>query len=236
MKSMLTMAAVATFAAAGSAQVEPAKESGPAGLPSVEVLASRLGLDEAGILRIEKIYAEYQDRAFEAAKGGDEKVKPLRKEILGRLKETLTDEQKRKLDEIVMMDKLPPFGLPTIEAFKTTLNLNAMQVGHFERMYADCRQEIAAWEKKNRAAPLKPGADRDEAKPEPDRAGQATDPAYEKRFAEQSKTWRKELLVRLKEVLNDDQKKKFDEMVVEKPTAPLERPEDEPAGKPGRKD
>jgi hypothetical protein len=78
------------------------KAPGPLGLPSVETLQARLTLTLEQIKKVESIYEDYRDKAKDVEEIGDPKKKAeVRHEIVGKIKEVCTDDQKKKLDEIV---------------------------------------------------------------------------------------------------------------------------------------
>ena len=85
----------------GVAIAEP-KVPGPLGLPSVETLKEKLTLSEAQTRKVETIYEEYKDKAKEVEeKGDDQKKADVRHEIVGKIKEVCSPNQKKMLDQIV---------------------------------------------------------------------------------------------------------------------------------------
>jgi hypothetical protein len=101
----ITLAAVAVAVALaflGGAAMADTKAPGPLGLPSVEVLKEKLTLSEDQAKKVEAIYAEYQDKAKEVDEKGDAPKKAeVRGEIVGKIKEVCTADQKKKLDHVV---------------------------------------------------------------------------------------------------------------------------------------
>ena len=105
MKNHLTLwdlAAVVALAFLGGVALADTKAPGPLGLPSVETLTEKLTLTAEQTRKVETIYDEYKDKAKEVEEKGDpKKMAEVRHEIVGKLKEVCTDDQKRMLEQIV---------------------------------------------------------------------------------------------------------------------------------------
>jgi uncharacterized tellurite resistance protein B-like protein len=99
---MLGVAAAVALAFVGGVAFADTKAPGPLGLPSVEVLKEKLTLSEAQTKQVETIYEEYKGKAKDVEEAGDAKKKAeVRTEIVGKLKEICTADQKKKLDHVV---------------------------------------------------------------------------------------------------------------------------------------
>ena len=86
----------------GGAAMADTKAPGPLGLPSVETLKEKLTLSGEQAKKVETIYEEYKDKAKEVEEKGDPKKKAeVRHEIVGKIKEVCSPDQKKKLEEIV---------------------------------------------------------------------------------------------------------------------------------------
>jgi len=101
-----TLFAAVTFAVAlvflGGAAMADVKAPGPLGLPSVEVLKEKLTLTDAQAKKVETIYGEYHSKAKDVEEKGDaKKAAEVRHEIVGKIKEVCTSDQKLKLDQVV---------------------------------------------------------------------------------------------------------------------------------------
>jgi hypothetical protein len=78
------------------------KAPGPLGLPSVEVLKEKLTLTEFQTRKVETIYEEYKDKAREVEEKGDpQKKAEVRGEIVAKIKDVITSDQKQLLDRVV---------------------------------------------------------------------------------------------------------------------------------------
>jgi hypothetical protein len=100
------LAAAVAVAFLGGAAFADAKAPGPLGLPSVEVLKEKLTLTNEQTRQVETIYESYKDMAKEVEEKGDAKRKAeVRREIVGKLKDVCTSDQKKMLDEIVTEKK-----------------------------------------------------------------------------------------------------------------------------------
>jgi len=96
------LAAAVAIAFLGGAAIADTKAPGPLGLPSVDTLKEKLTLTAEQTKKVETIYEEYKDKAKDVEEKGDAKKKAeVRHEIVGKLKEVCTADQKKKLDEIV---------------------------------------------------------------------------------------------------------------------------------------
>ncbi len=96
------LAAVVAIAFLGGAAFADTKAPGPLGLPSVETLKEKLTLTPEQTKKVETIYEEYKDKAKDVEEKGDAKKKAeVRTEIVGKLKEVCSADQKKKLEEIV---------------------------------------------------------------------------------------------------------------------------------------
>jgi hypothetical protein len=109
MHRMLTLGVlvgVAVLLASGSAAMAADRKApGPLGLPSVDTLKAKLTLTDEQVKKADEVYEDYKDKAKEAEKKGAEDVKAMRHEIIGKLKEMMSDEQKTKLDGLVSEKK-----------------------------------------------------------------------------------------------------------------------------------
>jgi len=95
---------VAAFALALLAGVAVAdtKAPGPLGLPSVEVLKEKLTLTAAQEKKVVSIYEEFKDKAKDVEEKGDaEKKAEVRNEIVSKIKEICSSDQKQMLDRLV---------------------------------------------------------------------------------------------------------------------------------------
>lgn len=98
----LGIAAAVALAFVGGVALADTKAPGPLGLPSVEVLKDKLTLSEAQTKQVETIYEEYKGKAKDVEEAGDAKKKAeVRSEIVGKLKEICTADQKKKLEHVV---------------------------------------------------------------------------------------------------------------------------------------
>ncbi len=109
MRKMLTLgmlAGVAVLLASGSAAMAAdTKAPGPLGLPSVDTLKAKLTLTDEQVKKADTVYEDYKDKAKDAEKKGADDAKAMRLEIVGKLKEGMSDEQKKKLDDLVSEKK-----------------------------------------------------------------------------------------------------------------------------------
>lgn len=97
----ITLVGVA-LAILGGAALADTKAPGPLGLPSVEVLKEKLTLSEDQAKKVETIYEEYKDKAKDVEEKGDAKKKDeVRGEIVGKIKEICSADQKKMLDRVV---------------------------------------------------------------------------------------------------------------------------------------
>jgi hypothetical protein len=86
----------------GGAALADVTAPGPLGLPSVEVLREKLSLTDAQAKKVEAIYDDYKDKAKDVTEKGDaQKVAEVRHEIVGKIKDVCTGDQKKMLDEVV---------------------------------------------------------------------------------------------------------------------------------------
>jgi Spy/CpxP family protein refolding chaperone len=74
---------------------------GPLGLPSVDTLKFRLNLTDEQAKKCGGIYDEYKEKAQEIEKKSGDQRKSMRNEIVSKLKELMSENQKKKLDELV---------------------------------------------------------------------------------------------------------------------------------------
>jgi hypothetical protein len=81
------------------------KAPGPLGLPSVDTLKAKLTLTDEQVKKADRVYEDYKDKAKEVEKKGADDVKAMRHEIVGKLKEMMSAEQKKKLDDLVSEKK-----------------------------------------------------------------------------------------------------------------------------------
>ena len=99
---LAAVASVVALAFVGGAALADVKVPGPLGLPSVEVLREKLTLSETQTKQVETIYEEYKDKAKEVEDKGDSKAKAqVRGEIVGKIKEICSADQKKMLDHVV---------------------------------------------------------------------------------------------------------------------------------------
>jgi hypothetical protein len=97
-----TLALSVAVAFLGGVALADTKAPGPLGLPSVETLKEKLTLTDEQTKKVETIYDEYKDKAKEVEEKGDpKKMAEVRHEIVGKLKDVCTADQKKKLEEIV---------------------------------------------------------------------------------------------------------------------------------------
>jgi Spy/CpxP family protein refolding chaperone len=100
--TLLGVAVAVAVAFLGGVAFADTKAPGPLGLPSVETLKEKLTLTEEQTKKVETIYDEYKDKAKEVEEKGDPKKKAeVRHEIVGKIKDVCTGDQKKKLEEIV---------------------------------------------------------------------------------------------------------------------------------------
>jgi hypothetical protein len=100
--TQLGVAAVVALAFLGGVALADTKASGPLGLPSIEVLTEKLTLTATQAKKVETIYEEYKDKAKDVEEKGDAKKKAeVRSEIVSKIKEICTSDQKQMLDQIV---------------------------------------------------------------------------------------------------------------------------------------
>jgi len=96
------LAVAVAVAFLGGVAIADTKAPGPLGLPSVEVLKEKLTLTDEQTKKVETIYDEYKDKAKDVEEKGDAKKKAeVRHEIVGKIKDVCTGDQKKKLEEIV---------------------------------------------------------------------------------------------------------------------------------------
>jgi hypothetical protein len=96
------LAVAVAIAFLGGAAIADTKAPGPLGLPSVETLKEKLTLSPEQTKKVETIYEEYKDKAKDVEEKGDAKKKAeVRSEIVGKIKEVCSADQKKKLEEIV---------------------------------------------------------------------------------------------------------------------------------------
>jgi len=99
-RSGLAVAVAVAFL--GGAAMADVKAPGPLGLPSVEILKEKLTLSDEQAKKVETIYADYKDKAKDVEKKGDAKeMAEVRHEIVGKLKDVCTDDQKKMLEKVV---------------------------------------------------------------------------------------------------------------------------------------
>jgi hypothetical protein len=100
--TIIGVAAAVALAFLGGVALADTKAPGPLGLPSVEVLKEKLTLSEDQAKKVETIYEEYKDKAKDVEEKGDAKKKAeVRHEIVGKIKEICTADQKKMLDHVV---------------------------------------------------------------------------------------------------------------------------------------
>jgi hypothetical protein len=86
----------------GAVALADTKAPGPLGLPSVEVLKEKLTLTEFQTRKVETIYQEYKDKAREVEEKGDRQKKAeVRGEIVAKIKDVITSDQKQQLDRVL---------------------------------------------------------------------------------------------------------------------------------------
>lgn len=96
------LAVAVAIAFLGGMAFADATAPGPLGLPSVETLKEKLTLSADQTKKVETIYEEYKDKAKEVESKGDPKAKAeVRHEIVGKIKEVCTSDQKKMLEQIV---------------------------------------------------------------------------------------------------------------------------------------
>lgn len=74
---------------------------GPLGLPSIDSLKLRLNLTDEQARKCGGVYDEYKEKAREIEKKSGDQKKGMRQEIVSKLKEFLSLDQQKKLDEMV---------------------------------------------------------------------------------------------------------------------------------------
>src|SRR5947207_12934514 len=100
--TLLGLAVAVGVAFLGGVAFADTKAPGPLGLPSVDMLKEKLTLTAEQTKKVETIYEEYKDKAKEVEEKGDSKKKAeVRHEIVGKIKDVCSDDQKKKLEEIV---------------------------------------------------------------------------------------------------------------------------------------
>jgi hypothetical protein len=96
------LAVAVAIAFMGGVAIADTKAPGPLGLPSVEVLKEKLTLSADQTKKVETIYEEYKDKAKDVEEKGDPKKKAeVRHEIVGKIKDVCTADQKKMLEQIV---------------------------------------------------------------------------------------------------------------------------------------
>jgi hypothetical protein len=96
------LAVAVAIAFLGGAVMADTKAPGPLGLPSVEVLKEKLTLSDEQAKKVETIYADFKDKAKEVEEKGDAKKKAeVRHEIVAKIKDVCTDDQKKMLEKVV---------------------------------------------------------------------------------------------------------------------------------------
>ena len=96
------LAVAVAIAFMGGVAIADTKAPGPLGLPSVETLKEKLTLTADQAKKVETIYEDYKDKAKEVEEKGDAKKKAeVRHEIVVKIKEVCTGDQKKMLDQIV---------------------------------------------------------------------------------------------------------------------------------------
>jgi hypothetical protein len=96
------LAVAVAIAFLGGMAIADTKAPGPLGLPSVETLKEKLTLSAEQTQKVETIYESYKDKAKEVEAKNDPKMKAeVRHEIVGKIKEVCTSDQKKMLDQIV---------------------------------------------------------------------------------------------------------------------------------------
>jgi len=90
------------------------KAKGPLGLPDLRTLKEALELSKDQVKQVKELYASYEEKVKEAEAKANEnadkraarrELKPLRDEIAAKLREICTEEQKKKLDELLAPPK-----------------------------------------------------------------------------------------------------------------------------------
>jgi len=96
------LAVAVAIAFLGGMAIADTKAPGPLGLPSVETLKEKLTLTAEQAQKVETIYESYKDKAKEVEEKNDPKMKAeVRHEIVGKIKEVCTSDQKKMLEQIV---------------------------------------------------------------------------------------------------------------------------------------
>jgi len=96
------LAVAVALAFLGGAAMADTKAPGPLGLPSVETLKEKLTLSDEQAKKVETIYEEYKGKAKDVEEKGDPKKKAeVRHEIVAKIKEVCTDDQKKMLEKVV---------------------------------------------------------------------------------------------------------------------------------------
>jgi hypothetical protein len=104
--TLIGVAAAVALAFLGGVALADTKAPGPLGLPSVEVLKEKLTLSADQTKKVETIYEEYKDKAKDVEDKGDAAKKAeVRGEIVGKIKEICTADQKKMLDKVVSEKK-----------------------------------------------------------------------------------------------------------------------------------
>jgi len=100
--TLIDVAAAVVFTCLAGIALADTKAPGPLGLPSVDVLKEKLTLSDDQAKKVETIYEEYKDKAKDVEEKGDAKKKAeVRSEIVGKIKEICSADQKKKLDHVV---------------------------------------------------------------------------------------------------------------------------------------
>ena len=95
------LAVAVAIAFMGGVAIADTKAPGPLGLPSVETLKEKLTLSDDQTKKVESIYEEYKDKAKDVEEKGDPKKKAeVRHEIVGKIKDVCTADQKKMLEQI----------------------------------------------------------------------------------------------------------------------------------------
>lgn len=104
-RMLMGFAAVATLAFLGGGAFAADDEHGPYGLPTVKTMKERITtLTDDQIKKIDEIYGGYKKKSKED-KVDTAEYKSMRKEIVNKVKEVLSDEQDKKYDSLIETSK-----------------------------------------------------------------------------------------------------------------------------------
>lgn len=100
-RMLMGFAAIATLACLGGGAFAADDDYQPLALPSVRMMKNRITLTDDQVDKIQDIYGDYKKRAKDVETKGDSERKSLRNEIVVKVNEILTADQKKKYEALV---------------------------------------------------------------------------------------------------------------------------------------